>query len=337
MSSIHRIALVGPNFFSYIEAIRKKMLDFGVYAEFFDERYTNTPIGKALYRLGIYKLFNWRRQQHLDNIAARIIKGEFTDVLLIDVEVVDRSFVKHLVDAGLRLHVYMWDSARNKPGYVQFLDLLNGKASFDPDDCSQLDLKYIPLFAEDVYSLDISKNNTNSLGITCDFSFCGTLHSNRAKIISDLEKFCQRKNLELSLLLYFHAKWMFLLKCFLVPSNFNFLIKVSSNSFSKERIAELFQKSRFVLDLHHPDQSGLTARTFEVLRSGARLVTFNTQVHSLLPTGLANRIIVIENISDLDQINFKGVPPLKSLTSEEDYYLSINRFVEDITKLIEGS
>lgn len=329
MSKNRRIALVGPNFFSYIDAICIKIRENGAFAEFFDERHTNTPIGKAFYRLGVYDLFGSRRKQHLGKIATRIISGGFTDALLIDVEVVDRLFVKSLVDAGLRVHIYMWDSARNKPKFVKFLDLLHGKASFDPSDCTQLGLKYIPLFAEDIYSCDISKSRPEFFNLSFDICFCGTLHSNRAKKLSELERYCQRKNLKLSLLLYFHAKWMFLIKCLWAPSNFSFANKISSNSYSKEEIAESFRKSRFVFDLHHPNQTGLTARTFEVLRSGSKLITFNKQALSLLPSVFANRIIIIEKISDLDQLDFGNIQSLNHLSFEEDHYLSINRFVED--------
>lgn len=329
-----RIALVGPNFFSYIDSIRLKMLEYDIHAEFFDERHINTPIGKAFYRLGIYRLFNRRRRAHLNSIVARLISGNFSDVLLIDVEVVDRPFVQCLVDAGLNVHIYMWDSAMNKPGYVKFLDILKGKASFDPEDCRQYGLVYIPLFAEDVYSANFPEKVFSSSGEVADICFCGTLHSNRAKKLAELERYCKVKSIRLSMLLYFHAKWMFVLKSILVVSNLKFINRISSKGYSKTQISELFKSSMFVFDLHHPGQAGLTARTFEVLRSGSRLITFNEQARSLLPASLAHRVVVIEKVGDLDRINFKNTPPLTMLTIEEDHYLSISRFVEDIIKLI---
>lgn len=333
LSSSSKIALVGPNFFSYIEGIRQKMVEFGLDVEFFDERHKNNPIAKAFYRLGIYGLLD-RTRRHLDNIAHRIISGGFKNVLLIDVEVVDRRFVKCLVDAGLHVHIYMWDSVKNKSGYLKFLDLLSGKASFDPGDCDRFGLKYIPLFAEDVFIEKGTSSDITARVSMIDICFCGTLHSNRAKIISELECWGRQKNLKISLLLYFHAKWMFTLKCIFMPSNFRFINRISSMGFSKFEIANLFNRSIFVLDIHHPGQAGLTARTFEVLRSGSRLITFNEKVQLSIPKSLESRIFFINNFSDLDQINFYNIEPLRPLSVEEDYYLSVNRFVEDMLELM---
>lgn len=334
MSMPPRIALVGPNFFSYVDAIRRKMVEKGWDVESFDERHANTPIVKALYRLGFYQLFAKRRQQHLDNLAAALIADGFSDVLLINVEVPDRTFVARLAQAGLRVHLYMWDSSSNKPGYVEFLDLLQGKASFDPRDCSRLGLRYVPLFADDTFSRARPTVDPAQTGSAIDICFCGTLHSNRAKVLGELERYARARGLRLSLLLYFHSKWMFVLKSMFIPSNVHFVGRISSKSFPKTQISELFRRSKFVFDLPHPGQTGLTARTFEALRSGARLITLNEEARLLLPDSLAARVVVIKTVSDLENIDLANSITLAPISMADDYYLSIDRFADDMINMI---
>lgn len=310
------------------------MLSTGLSADFFDERPTNSLITKALYRLGFYKIFPKRSRVHLDKLASLLIAGQFSDVLLINAEIADRPFVQKLIGSKMRVHLYMWDSSQNKPGFLSYLDLLEGKASFDPLDCQRLNLRYVPLFAEDVFAAKNVVNDSVPAKSEIDISFCGTLHSNRSRLLAELERYSRGKNLKLSFMLYYHAKWLLVLKSFLIPSNLRFVNRSSSKSFSKEQISELFRNSRFVLDLPHPQQTGLTARTFEVLRSGSRLISFNPQADTLLPRSLAERIIVVNRIADLEQIDFSGAEALPPLSPENQHFLSIKRFVGDMINLI---
>jgi hypothetical protein len=102
-----------------------------------------------------------------------------------------------------------------------------------------------------------------------DISFCGTLHSNRARRLAQLLKVARRERLKLSLLLYFHSRWLLLIKSLFHSSNARFLTRVATAGFSKRQIFELFTRSKFVFDLPHPGQRGLTTRTFE--RGGGQM------------------------------------------------------------------
>ena len=155
----------------------------------------------------------------------------------------------------------MWDSARNKPRYLRYLHLLHGKSSFDPQDCSQYGLQYIPLFAESVFRAE-SRSPQAAVDRPVHISFCGTLHSNRAQRLGELVDFAAPRGLNVSLLLYFHSRWLLAVKCLLQSSDVRFFRITSSKGFSKQQIFELFVASKYVLDLPHPGQAGLTARTF---------------------------------------------------------------------------
>jgi hypothetical protein len=332
MNALRRLALVGPRFFSYIEAIQKNLEGRGYRSVFFDERHSNGILARSLYRLGYYAFVGARKNRHLDGIVDKILVGKFDSVVLIGVEVCDVRFVKRLADAGVLVYLYMWDSARNKPRFLSYLNLLHGKSSFDPQDCSSFDMTYIPLFAEDDFSCaqsGVFATHDRSF----DLAFCGTLHSNRARRIAQLMRFARQRNLRVGLLLYFHSRWLLLLKSLVQFSNAQFLRSISAKGFSKKEIFGLFSRSKFVFDIPHPGQVGLTARTFEALRAGTRLITFNQTAKLGLPVSLQDRVHVISAVSDLSNVDFT-CPSLSALSSDQDYYLSLNRFVDQILALM---
>lgn len=323
-----KIALVGPNFFSYIQAIRQALMAAGHESQFFDERHKNSIIVKILYRLGFYEWFSSIKHRHLEEVARSILAQGFTDVLLIDVEVCDEYFVHKLKGAGLRVHIYMWDSARNKPRYLKYLPLLDGKSSFDPVDCSAHGLAYIPLFSEGVFSEAVPTEAKD-----VDISFCGTLHSNRAEWLNAIRRFSNENKLKTVFYVFFHSRFLLFITSLVRPSNASFLGSVSTTGFSKKEIAALFARSKFVFDIQHPGQIGLTARTFEVLRSGTKLITSNP-LSAGLPLGLAERVIVIESPQELAHIDFDDGFSLPQLTNEQDYFLSIERFTDQLIRVM---
>lgn len=326
-----KVALVGPSFFSYVEAIVSQLSKCGIESKFFDERHSNSMVVKVLYRIGYYNYVALKKRKHLKKISDSIIDFGFTDVLLIDVEVVDATFVESIKSAGIRVHIYMWDSADNKPRYTKYLDMLDGKASFDPVDCNKLKLKYIPLFSESVFAenrIDLSNRKSNEI------FFCGTLHSDRAVWLNQLKDLSIAKGIRTRFMLYYHSKMLFLIRCIFRSENYSLINYVSYKGYPKSVVAEATKKAKFVFDIPHPGQRGLTARTFEVLRAGSVLITRN-KFATNLPYTLSNRVICFENFEDLskkmDEFNLAVSP----LTPQEDYFLSIARFVDQIIELIE--
>jgi hypothetical protein len=83
-----------------------------------------------------------------------------------------------------------------------------------------------------------------------------------------------------------------------------------------------------VLDVPHPGQTGLTARTFEVLAAGVRLLTMHDRAHDLLPAEFADRIIAVRGIDEALALDFVSLKPLTPLTADQRYFLSLDRFVD---------
>lgn len=306
------LAIVGPNFFSYTEAIAAEFARRGFAVSTYDEKRSNSVAAKAACRLGIHSRARLRR--HLDELAGRIITSGAEEVLLVGVEVIDLPFVARLTNAGLRAHLYMWDGRANKGRFREYLDLLTSAATFDPRDATELGMTYIPLFAEPVFDRRAKQIH--------DVGFCGTMHTRRVAAIGKL----RGQNLRLGLKLYYHSRALFLAK----GGGLRLLPRISTKPTPKGEVAELFASSRYVLDIPHPGQTGLTARTFEALLSGSRVLTTNAGALELLPASLRDRVTVIGQVEDVHAIVRSKRCDLTQLTAGERYFLSLQRFVDDL-------
>jgi hypothetical protein len=321
-----KLGIVGPSFFSYVPAIAAGFERCGFATVVYDERHSNRVADKILYRIGAYHGPLSPKHSHLSNIRSDILAKACTDVLLVDVEVIDRPFVEALIGRGVRVHLYMWDSARNKPRFTSYLDIATSSGSFDPKDCERFGMSYIPLFAEPLFD----RSSASDGDAVSDIGFCGTVHSSRTAILAELLATEKPRRLSLNLMLYYHSRALFGVKGLLDPSVWRLFPLVRDAPFTKDDIATMFGRSKFVLDVPHPGQTGMTARTFEVLIAGTRLLTFNRVAADLLPKSLQSRVAVINKASDVQGIDFNHLAPLPPLTDEERYYLSLQRFVDQL-------
>ena len=326
------LAIVGPSFFSYVEGIAEAFRQRGIPTVTFDERHSNRLIDKILYRLGLHQNRYSPKHKHLAAINAAIEAAGCTDVLLANVEVVDRAFIQRLRDRGIRVHLYMWDGVRNKPGYVSYLDLIANRGTFDPVDADAYGMRYIPLFAEPIFDEERVRAVED---VAFDIGFCGTVHSSRTRILADLTDAPWARGLRLALLLYYHSRTLFCLKGVADWSVWKLVRAVSSKPFSKAEVAAMFGRSKFVLDVPHPGQAGMTARTFEALLAGSRLLTFNRAAAELLPASLQSRVKVIDRIEEVADMDFSACGRMPRLAEEERYFLSLGRFVDQLLEMMQ--
>lgn len=314
------IDIVGPRFFGYLEAISTKLMEMGIQANVHDERHSNSVFAKICYRLGIEYFIKRKKEDHLKTILQRIKSSKAKKVLLIDTEVINESFVQTVKSYGKSVYLYMWDSSKNKPNFLKLIPHLESVASFDHADCANYGFTYIPLFAEDCFKYNCEIK-------TIDVTYMGTMHSRRLDVLQELIKLREDQNIKIRFMLYYHSKILFLIKCITNPVWLKFINMISSKGYEKQEIALNYFKSHFVLDVHHPGQDGLTSRTFESLRAGCNLITFNPNALELEKL-CSGRIHVIQRPSEIKSIVLrqKGSKVNSKPDSTMDEYLSIHRF-----------
>lgn len=328
-----KLAIIGPTYFSYIPTIVAEFRRRGLDVISFDEKHSNRVPDKIFYRLGLAHHRLSALSRYLRSVTRAITEAGCTDVLLTGVEVIDRQFVERLTRQQVRVHFYTWDGAANKGRFLSYLDLLESKGTFDPVDCHRYGMDYIPLFAEEVFC----SHHYSVLQNGHDVVFCGTVHSSRAKIVVQLLDIAQAKNLRTRLMLYYHSRRLFFIKGIVSRHARRIASLISDKSFPKSQIAEMFAAAHYVLDVPHPGQSGMTARTFEALMTGSRLLTLHGDAPALLPPSFAERVTIIADISDLESLAIGDSPRLPPLTDEQRYFLSLERFVDQLMAMMQSS
>jgi len=320
-----KILIIGPSFFSYTKAISKEVNRRNIQCFTFNDIHSNSTIVKIGYRLNLNFLFKEKVEFHRKKAYRFIDDNQISDVLFISPEVISDDFLLE-VKKRARVHLYMWDGFKNKKNALPVLRYFDTKSSFDMFDCQRYDMNYIPLFAESEYC-------AKSVKKIYDMSFCGTVHSDRPSWIEMLCEYAKEKRLRIDLFLYYYSPLLLFIRLALNRCCFNLFGKVSYNSFSKKDIANLFRESRVVVDLTHPNQNGLTSRTFEVLRTGTKLVTNNKNC-KILEKEFPSRIFLLEKSDFRGDRLFEFIhSDVEPLNKKQDRFLSIERFTD---QLLEG-
>lgn len=273
--SKEKVLFISPAFFGYELSIKNAILENGYEVDYFDERPSNNALMKALVR-GQKKLLNVILNKHFKKIQDYIKDKKYDYFLLIKGEVVPENFILDFKknNPTAKLIYYTYDASNNnsKNGlYIQkFFDSCYSIDFNDVKENPNLKLKHL-FYSKDFVQQESEKTKNRKY----DISFVGTLHSNRYEVMQ--KTFSKFK--KSYLFLFSQAKWWFIYNKLINKEYKN--IKMSTISFTKlnlSEVANIFKSSNSVLDIQRYGQAGLTMRTFEVLASGAILVTTNENI-----------------------------------------------------------
>lgn len=293
MTSTARMLLISPAFFGYETDIRRAIESHGIAVDFFDERPSNSSFAKAAFRAG-GRFAQSLVGRHYRRLLKNVARTSYSHVLIIKGEVVPLWVVKQLrhLNPDAKFVYYSFDAIPTGSNCLQLLGEMDECYSFDPSDVAKHRmLTFKPLFYADDFVLD-----EGAVSREHELTFVGTLHSDRYNFVSSLfGSFDSTHGF-----FYVPARWFFALNKY-VTRSFQGVgwSEVSFKKLSKRDVATVFQNSRAVLDLQRDNQSGLTMRTFEVLASGAILVTGNASIRNAEFFD-SERILVVENYDELD-------------------------------------
>lgn len=270
-----KILFISPRFFGYEEQIAAKLRALKADVLFFDDRPSNSVFVKALIR--IHKNFlRTRIRAHYNRIFNAIRNKKLDYFLLIKGESIPVDFINRVKAAnpGCVFIMYQYDSVRNNKNAVACFPAFDKIFSFDQDDVQQFNiLKFRPLFYIDEYK-DLEEKPTEF-----DITFIGTAHSDRYFLIKEMQKSISHLNLSTLLFFYCPSKLVYYGRK-LFQKNFRNVNKkeISFISLSKKEVVEIIAKSRIVIDVQHPGQTGLTMRTIEALGGKKKLITTNPAI-----------------------------------------------------------
>ncbi|TFB96814.1 hypothetical protein E3O42_16890 [Cryobacterium adonitolivorans] len=324
-----RALFLSPSFFGYESDIERALIDDGYAVDFFDERPTNSSAAKAIFRIG-GRPVQLLVQAYYRRILAATVTNSYDLVLVIKGEVVPLSFLQEFRRRNPDAHFvyYSFDAIPAGSNCTRLFDEFDALYSFDPADVAA-DARFTlkPLF----YSSQFSSSSPESPR-SHDLTFVGTMHSDRYRFVTSLFKsFTNTYGF-----FYVPARWYFYFNKYIsrnfagVPTS-----TVSFAKLDKSAVAAIFRDSRAVLDLQRSAQSGLTMRTFEVLASGAVLVTGNTAIRQSELFD-PSRIVVVDDYDAADASTrlrevLDALPPLVGAPNGFERH-SIENWVREFSK-----
>lgn len=319
-----KILFLSVSFFKYENAIAKRLTELGAEVDFYDERPSNSNLSKGIIR--IYKnLYHVKINNYYNRILDEIQGKKYDYFLLIKGEAMPAFFLEKIKEdnPGMEMIYYNFDPLTEYPNLISNLKYFDKKFTFEYNDSVKFNLNFRPLFYVDDYNCLSLKPQKPEY----DIVFIGSAHTDRYIVGENVRAVADRQNMKSYFYYYAMGKVAFRLKKLIDKNLKQFdITKVSFDKLNHFQIIDFYKKTKSVLDINKPFQNGLTIRTFEVLASGRKLITTNSDIKNY-PFYNPENILVIdrENIvlnSDFFETDFRNIDE-KTL-----YMMSLDSFIE---------
>ncbi len=285
------ILFISPRFFNYEILIMHALEKEGAIVTFFNERPSDKGVNKVMFRI-FKKMARGNIETYYQDILNRIDNEMFDYIFIIKPENMPVTFIHKLklISPNVKTILYMFDSIKNYKSILEKINEFDVKYSFDRDDCSNYEMSFRPLF----YAQEFEDIRCQAVDYQYDYSFVGTLHSDRMIILQKIEKeFAVLKQSSKYYYLYIPMKMMyFARKIYRHEYKKLSMSEIHFEPLSFPSLLDIIRKSKIVIDIQHPKQSGLTMRTIEILGAGRKLITTNRDVKNYDFYNSSNILIV---------------------------------------------
>ena len=273
----------------------------------FLRRFSKSLAEKELVRFN-YKVLNF------------VIRNKIERIFIIRGYGLNESFLKGITSQSWNIEIfhYQWDSFINNPNALLISQYTKHNFTFDLVDTSYNSrFKHLPLF----YSWEGIIKNENTIQ-DIDILFIGGYHSGRHLFVNKIEKLCLKLGLNFFSYIY--------LSPYVYIGD-----KLSENKIEKRNIhfakisRQLYHnylnRSKIILDIHSPSQSGATMRTIEALSLYKKVLSTNQSLKNELFYSEDNITIIDDGEIQIEKI--LGKPFDHTL---DKYILSIEQWLYKI-------
>jgi len=274
------VIFLAPKFFGYEVEIAEALSARGAIVHCYSYLPSSSNVVKAIVRAR-RKLIAPYTNRHFGDIIASVRHRAISHIFIIKGETITKHILQMFRGAfpRARIILYLWDSIKNYPNARENMGAVDKALSFDPEDSvANGKVAFRPLFFGRAFA---SSPKPLQEGVEYDASFVGTLHSDRLRILNELEEQLRQLNLTFKKV-YFLRTWLQYYYGKLTDPAYR---KHKASEFvtrpvPSAAVREIFFKSRVIIDIQHPGQQGLTMRTVEALGSRRKLVTTNASIRT---------------------------------------------------------
>lgn len=322
--NLPRVLVIAPKFFGYENDIVEELIHNGWQVDLLPDRPFDNSLMKAILRLrpefGGYQAcdnFFIKSLEHLE-------RKDYSMILVIQGEGVTQNTLAILRKAypRARLIFYTWDSIENKPFFKRNLPFYEACSTFDPVDARKYGMNFRPLFFTNSF------DRSEEVDCTYNFSFVGTVHSDRYKIVQALLAKLP-PDTKTFIYLYLQAPWMYDFR----RSFTNTIVGSRRRDFrftplDRKTVRAIFFTSLALLDIEHTYQRGATLRTMEALGSRRKLITTNASIRNYDFYDPRNIKIINRKDPNLDQ-QFLNTP-YEEVPKDIRLRYSLSQWVKDV-------
>lgn len=263
-------------FFDYENDIIKGMQEQGAEVWSFNERPSDNVFLRILIRLN-KKLIESYFIRYYTKVMKSLAGIHFDYIFVLKAECFTpkvASIVKGYCPDSIFLR-YFWDSVENYKDVDSVSHYFNRIFTFDPNDSKKYGYTFLPLFYTKLYE-DIAKENSKT---EYDLMFAGTVHSDRYAFVQTISS--QIKQLGGCCFIWFFLPSKILYYKMKLRDRKMMNTRVSDFNYvpmTRTELMKYYLKSRIVIDIQHPKQTGLTMRTIEALGAHKKIITTNVKV-----------------------------------------------------------
>jgi hypothetical protein len=271
----HRILLIAPRFFGYDKDIAEELRRRGAEVDLLPDRPFDAPLMKAVTRFGRRLVMPAADRFYFKELE-RLNRREYRAVLVINGQTLSKCVLKEIRSAfpGARLILYLWDSYRNRRSVFDTLESFDDRFSFEPDATRFGEISVRPMF----FAPRLEECATVKMEYLV--SFVGTAHTDRYSVIRALSDTLD-PTASCYWYLYLPAKWVYFAHRVSNPA----FAGANLNEFkfaplSRIEMENVVSKSKVLLEIEHPKQTGLTIRAFDAIGASRKLATTNSLVRN---------------------------------------------------------
>lgn len=265
-----KILYIGPKFFSYEKTIKDALENEKAKVYYYPDNplndFLNTNVMLKLNKLRIflykvYYTFMLVLIKNKDIDYFFIIKGDMVPEFFLD-KIKNREKIKFIM--------YQWDSMARYPKIIEKMKYFDKVYTFELEDSLKYEkMVYLPFF----YLPQYEKIKNENCDI--DFLFIGSNHSDRIKILYDIEKIVKEYNL--SYYFHIHNKFFSYLKQFLFNKDFKLMKKLgyTFKTLSQDEVFNYHKRSKIIIDIQAKGQKGPTLRILDSIVSNKKIISTN--------------------------------------------------------------
>lgn len=268
-----RILLMAPTFFGYRDRVRDELSHLGHDVECVDDRPSESVSFKSLAKIS-YRLIDRQIAEYAMSLREKVAAGEYD--LLLFMGGMSFCFTRDQFSSiksasNARFVAYLWDAFNNCERFGACRDLFDIIYSFEPSDCERYGLKLRPLFFSGAYDgLPLVPDG----GFTYDACFIGSVHQpSKFEAISSICDNFESQGLRVFRFFFMPSKSAAALRRLTNPAYRG--VEFSFESLPAEKVAEIYARSKAIIDSPQAGQRGLTMRTLETIGAHRKLITAN--------------------------------------------------------------